>query len=106
MSGGAQSPVPMVADRMGLTYFLFLTVWELWNERNARVFRNIASTPAVVILIIRGSASLWGISGANYLSALMPREYIICWEHSSLYFELSNFFLINEIGKAFALYFF
>jgi hypothetical protein len=60
--------------RKGLTSLLLLTAWELWNERNARVFRNVASMPMVVTSNIKSSAALWGIAGAKYLSALMPRE--------------------------------
>jgi hypothetical protein len=49
----------------GITSLLLLTAWELWNERNARVFINVASMPVVVISIIKSSAALWGIAGAN-----------------------------------------
>jgi hypothetical protein len=58
----------------GLTSLLLLTAWELWNERNTIVFRNAASMPTLVICNIKSSAALWGIAGAKYLSALMPRE--------------------------------
>jgi hypothetical protein len=43
--------------RKALSSLMLLTVWELWNERNARVFRN-KSSPSFVV----GSASL-GFSG-------------------------------------------
>jgi hypothetical protein len=47
----------------GLTSLLLLTAWEICNERNARVFRNVASMPTRVILIIKSSANLWGLAG-------------------------------------------
>jgi hypothetical protein len=58
--------------RKGLTSLILLTAWELWNERNARVLKNVASMPALIISSIKSSAALWGIGGAKYLSALMP----------------------------------
>jgi hypothetical protein len=57
----------------GLTTLLLLTAWELWNESNARVFRNVAYMPGLVVSIIKSSAALWGIARAKYLSAIMPR---------------------------------
>jgi hypothetical protein len=39
--------------RKGITSLLLLTVWELWNERNARVFKNVASMPALIISSIK-----------------------------------------------------
>jgi hypothetical protein len=44
------------------------------EQKNAIVFRNVASMPMMVLSIIKSSAGLWGIAGAKYLSALMPRE--------------------------------
>jgi hypothetical protein len=60
--------------RKGLTSLLLLTTWELWNERNARVFRNVASISTRVISIIKSSAHLWGLAEAKKLSAIVPRE--------------------------------
>jgi hypothetical protein len=60
--------------RKGLTSLLLLTAWELWNERNARVFKNVASIPALIISSIKNSAALWGIAEAKYLSVLLMRE--------------------------------
>jgi hypothetical protein len=60
--------------RKRLTSLLLLTASELWNKRNARVFRNVVSMPTLVICNIKSTAALWGLAGAKYLSALMPRE--------------------------------
>jgi hypothetical protein len=55
--------------RKGLTSLLLLTAWELWNEKKARVFQNVASIPALIISSIKSSAAFWEIAGAKYLSA-------------------------------------
>jgi hypothetical protein len=60
--------------RKGLSSLLLLTAWEIWNERNARVFRSVASMPTRVASIIKSNAILWGLAGAKILSALLPRE--------------------------------
>jgi hypothetical protein len=42
----------------GLTSLLLLTAWELWNEKNTRVFQNVASMPTLLICNIKSSAAL------------------------------------------------
>ena len=53
---------------------MMLVAWEIWNERNARVFRNTAAPTTVVIAKIRDEASIWARAGAKYLCNIMPRE--------------------------------
>jgi hypothetical protein len=60
--------------RKGLSSLLLLTAGEIWNERNARVFRSVASMPTRVVSIIKSNVILWGLAGAKNLSALIPRE--------------------------------
>ena len=60
--------------RKGLAFLILLSVWEVWHERNARVFRNSASIPFVVLSSIKRNAALWGVVGAKHLSSIMPRE--------------------------------
>jgi hypothetical protein len=60
--------------RRALSSLFLLVVWELWNERNARVFRGVSSMPSVVFAKIKHEASLWGLAGAKHLRTLMPRE--------------------------------
>ena len=62
------------ARRKGLASLVLLTAWEIWNERNARVFRNVASMPFLVCTCIKRNAALWGVAGAAHLSSLMPQE--------------------------------
>jgi hypothetical protein len=51
-----------------------LVSWEIWKERNPRVFSNNASTMAMVIDKIKDEAALWSLAGAKALSNVMPRE--------------------------------
>ena len=53
---------------------MMLVAWEIWNERNARVFRNTAAPTTVVITKIKDEASIWARAGAKYLCNIMPRE--------------------------------
>jgi hypothetical protein len=45
-------------QRKSLVTLIMLVSWEIWNERNARVFRNIATLPNIVVEKIRGEAAL------------------------------------------------
>uniref|UniRef100_A0A8I6X1E1 Uncharacterized protein n=1 Tax=Hordeum vulgare subsp. vulgare TaxID=112509 RepID=A0A8I6X1E1_HORVV len=40
-----------------------LICWEIWNERNARVFRNKASLSTRVVAKIREGAKTWVVAG-------------------------------------------
>jgi hypothetical protein len=53
---------------------MLLTVWEIWNERNARVFRNKSSPSFVVLDRIKLEAHLWALAGAKKLGSIMPGE--------------------------------
>lgn len=51
-----------------------LVAWQLWKERNARVFQREASTEVVVLARIKEEALAWVAAGARNLGSLMPRE--------------------------------
>ena len=53
---------------------MMLVAWEIWNEHNTRIFRDIAATATIIITKIKDEASLWARVGAKYLSNVMPRE--------------------------------
>ncbi|KAF7007049.1 hypothetical protein CFC21_022024 [Triticum aestivum] len=57
-----------------LASLMMLISWEVWTERNARVFRNVAVPSVVIINNIKHEASLWALAGAKHLSIVMPRE--------------------------------
>uniref|UniRef100_A0A453INL3 Uncharacterized protein n=1 Tax=Aegilops tauschii subsp. strangulata TaxID=200361 RepID=A0A453INL3_AEGTS len=51
-----------------------LVSWEVWNERNARVYRSISSKPSVKIGNITEEAILWVVAGAKPSCWIMPLE--------------------------------
>jgi hypothetical protein len=61
-------------QRKSLVLLIFLVSWEVWRERNARVFRNVATLPIIIVAKIRAEAALWSLAGAKNLGSIMPRE--------------------------------
>jgi hypothetical protein len=57
-----------------LVSLTLLIVWELWNERNARVFHNKQSPSFVILDKIKFGARLWAIAGAKKLGSIVPGE--------------------------------
>jgi hypothetical protein len=51
-----------------------LISWEVWKERNTRVFRHHQSTGSTVIAKITDEARSWGLTGAKYLSYVILGE--------------------------------
>jgi hypothetical protein len=60
--------------RKGIASLALLTVWEIWNERNSRVFHSKLSTTFVIVDRIKCEARLWVIAGAKGLGLLMSGE--------------------------------
>ena len=60
--------------RRPLASLMLLISWELWNERNARIFRNTAVPVGVIVARIKEETLLWSIAGARQLNNIMPRE--------------------------------
>ena len=57
-----------------LASLMMLISWEVWSERNARVFRNSAAPSMTIISKIKQEVSLWALAGAKHLGVVMPRE--------------------------------
>ena len=51
-----------------------LVTWEVWKERNARVFQHVCRLPNMLGEAIKAEARLWTIAGAKHLGFFMPRE--------------------------------
>jgi hypothetical protein len=51
-----------------------LTVREVWNERNARVFHNKLSLSFVIVDRIKAETRLWVLVGVKKLDTIMPGE--------------------------------
>jgi hypothetical protein len=65
---------PNGTRRKSFASLVMLTSWKIWNERNARVFRNVASMPSVIVNKIKGEAVIWWTAGAKHLGSIIPRE--------------------------------
>ena len=63
-----------VGSPKALASLMMLISWEIWTERNARVFRNTAVPSMVLISKIKDEVSLWALAGAKQLGIVMPRE--------------------------------
>jgi hypothetical protein len=61
-------------NRKALASLALLTVWEVWFERNSRVFHNKQSLSFVVVNKIKEEARLWVIAGAKKLGSIMLGE--------------------------------
>ncbi|XBI91932.1 hypothetical protein VPH35_029135 [Triticum aestivum] len=69
-----QGIINIAHQRKALSSLIHLVGWEIWKERNARVFRNKAAPVAVIVNLIMEEAALWAIAGAKHLCNVMPRE--------------------------------
>jgi hypothetical protein len=74
MRGTREFSVISTPQRKALASLTLLTVWELWNERNARVFYNKHSPMFVILHKIKGKDRLWKLAGANRLGEIIPGE--------------------------------
>ena len=62
----AHSPSP---SRKGLQSAIILIAWEIWKERNARVFNNIFTMPSALFQSIKNESKNWILAGAKRLAA-------------------------------------
>ena len=51
-----------------------LVIWELWKERNARVFRRREASTLTLMTNIKAEAAAWMLAGAKDLALLLSRE--------------------------------
>jgi hypothetical protein len=51
-----------------------LISWEIWKERNARVFRNTYTTSSFVVAKIKEKVALWSLAVAKAIGNVIPRE--------------------------------
>ncbi|KAF7090041.1 hypothetical protein CFC21_092863 [Triticum aestivum] len=63
-----------VLPTKALASLLHLVSWVVWNERNARMFRNKAAPVMVIVRSTKEEASLWALASAKHLCNLMPGE--------------------------------
>lgn len=56
----------------GVRSMIVLTVWEIWKERNNRIFRKTSKTPDQLSNEIREEAKLWIRAGNKGIELLLP----------------------------------
>ena len=61
-------------SRKGMASLLMLISWELWKERNARIFRNVSTPSMIIVDKILEEARLWVLAGAKCLEVILPRK--------------------------------
>ena len=61
-------------NRKAMASLVLLTSWEIWNERNARVFRNKHASSINMLAKIKHEAKLWVLVEAKCLGELMLEE--------------------------------
>ena len=55
-------------SRKGLKSAIILITWEIWKERNARVFNNTFTMPSTLLQRIKSESSNWILAGAKHLA--------------------------------------
>jgi hypothetical protein len=58
------------AHPQGLKSAITLITWELWKERNARVFNNKATMPSTLMQKIKDESKNWILAGAKHLAQI------------------------------------
>jgi len=61
--------------RKGIRSLALLVIWEIWCERNARVFRKRETSAPGLLAKIKSEAGAWALAGAKDLESLLMREY-------------------------------
>lgn len=59
--------------RRGLRSIIMLVCWEIWKERNARIFEHKESATAQLLQKIKDEARVWVMAGAKHVSNLFLR---------------------------------
>ncbi len=82
--GGSPVSPPMVGKpskysqhpkKKGLRSLILLVVWEIWKERNRRIFDHKEMAVGLLLAKIKEEASLWALAEAKRL-----REFVPCIE--------------------------
>lgn len=61
-------------QRKAISSMAMLVSWEIWKERNARVFQNHVVSVEMVVNKIKEEASMWCLAGAKAISSIMSCE--------------------------------
>lgn len=61
-------------QQKGLRSAVLTTLWEIWMERNNRIFRGKESTPSALASKIIDELRLWEMAGAKGVKYIMLRD--------------------------------
>jgi hypothetical protein len=59
--------------KQGLRSLIILVCWEVWKERNARIFEHFGTPNHLLLQKIKDEAQLWISAGAKHLARLVQR---------------------------------
>lgn len=62
------------APRQGTCSMGLLVIWEIWKERNRRIFSHQEMAAPSLLALIKAEADTWIIAGARALALLLSRE--------------------------------
>jgi len=60
--------------RKAMATIAMLITWEIWNERNRRVFRHHETPAPALMSLIKQEALAWVAAGAKDLANIISRE--------------------------------
>ena len=60
--------------RKAIATMTMLVSWEIWKERNRRVFRHHETSAPALLSLIKQEALDWVAAGAKDLATLLSRE--------------------------------
>jgi hypothetical protein len=61
-----------MSKRQGVSSMVILTIWEIWNERNGRIFRKASRNLNQVLHSIQDEARTWAFAGNRELGRILP----------------------------------
>jgi hypothetical protein len=70
----SQNLITAHGRRKGVASLFMLISWELWNERNTRIFKKKSTLPSIVLAKIKTEARSWVLAGAKKLDFILPGD--------------------------------
>lgn len=59
--------------KKGLRTLILLIVWEVWKERNRRIFDHKEAATSYLLSKIKEEAGMWALAGAKRLGEIIPQ---------------------------------
>jgi hypothetical protein len=61
-----------MSKRQGVSSMVILMIWEIWSERNGRIFRREARSLQQLLHSIQDEARTWAFAGNRELGEILP----------------------------------